>query len=519
MEDVHDDAHVATMEPSSGASLAPAAAASGESNDPIEIDPVPAASPHIHNASLSAAPSPLSLPHIRSLASSVDSEADEHLECCLVCGGIGELLLCDTCPMVYHVKCVGLKRIPEGLWSCDVCLGRATVDQYRERRQEARRARANQQAARHTRSGGRMLSPLPEQSDEAMSEPDIELESEGVACAFCRKVEPSFSSGYQPASASDPRYYEERMAGPFTDERGEEIYVHRACAMWSPQVFIKGRELQNVVVEVQRARWLSCAECGKRGASIGCCERSCPKSFHYPCAVQAQCCMQLPAYTVHCSDHAIAVNLPQKQLLEPPLLQLRLTNSQQVLTNTEPTNLTHAPIGNKNRAHDGFYSSVEAYEKFLARETAALAKKQARFAHLAHLLYDERKRTIRAELRIKTLSEEQREHAKLAKKCKRKHAMVIGHEDPEQKRRKLEEDSKAIEVMNGAPAAAGTSSDSISPSTAPPDSWSMIGGLSAQMESLKECVLLPMLYPELFTQLHIRAPRGMLLLGPPGTGE
>jgi len=46
-----------------------------------------------------------------------------------------------------------------------------------------------------------------------------------------------------------------------------------------------------------------------------------------------------------------------------------------------------------------------------------------------------------------------------------------------------------------------------------------IGGLAYQIKCLKECVLLPLLYPEIFVKLHIDPPRGVLLYGPPGTGK
>lgn len=39
---------------------------------------------------------------------------------CAMCGESGEVLCCDYCPKVYHLKCVGLKQneIPKGKWRC-----------------------------------------------------------------------------------------------------------------------------------------------------------------------------------------------------------------------------------------------------------------------------------------------------------------------------------------------------------------------------------------------------------------
>jgi hypothetical protein len=39
----------------------------------------------------------------------------------LVCGRGGDLLLCDGCPRVVHLGCVGLKRLPSGDWFCAFC--------------------------------------------------------------------------------------------------------------------------------------------------------------------------------------------------------------------------------------------------------------------------------------------------------------------------------------------------------------------------------------------------------------
>ena len=49
--------------------------------------------------------------------------------------------------------------------------------------------------------------------------------------------------------------------------------------------------------------------------------------------------------------------------------------------------------------------------------------------------------------------------------------------------------------------------------------WKDIGGLENVKQELKEAVEWPLKYPESFTRLGIRPPRGILLYGPPGTGK
>jgi len=46
-----------------------------------------------------------------------------------------------------------------------------------------------------------------------------------------------------------------------------------------------------------------------------------------------------------------------------------------------------------------------------------------------------------------------------------------------------------------------------------------IGGLDKQLSTLRELVDLPLLHPEVFDELGVRPPRGVLLLGPPGAGK
>ncbi|XP_053192923.1 ATPase family AAA domain-containing protein 2B [Scomber japonicus] len=46
-----------------------------------------------------------------------------------------------------------------------------------------------------------------------------------------------------------------------------------------------------------------------------------------------------------------------------------------------------------------------------------------------------------------------------------------------------------------------------------------VGGLSTHLQSLKEMVVFPLLYPEVFEKFKIQPPRGCLFYGPPGTGK
>ena len=45
-----------------------------------------------------------------------------------------------------------------------------------------------------------------------------------------------------------------------------------------------------------------------------------------------------------------------------------------------------------------------------------------------------------------------------------------------------------------------------------------IGGLNEQIRELREAIELPLINPEIFVRVGIKAPKGVLLYGPPGTG-
>lgn len=53
----------------------------------------------------------------------------------------------------------------------------------------------------------------------------------------------------------------------------------------------------------------------------------------------------------------------------------------------------------------------------------------------------------------------------------------------------------------------------------PDSTYSMIGGLEEQIKEIREVIELPIKHPELFENLGISQPKGVLLYGPPGTGK
>jgi len=54
---------------------------------------------------------------------------------------------------------------------------------------------------------------------------------------------------------------------------------------------------------------------------------------------------------------------------------------------------------------------------------------------------------------------------------------------------------------------------------APLETYADIGGLEQQIQDIKEAVELPLVHPELYEDIGIKPPKGVILYGPPGTGK
>ena len=54
---------------------------------------------------------------------------------------------------------------------------------------------------------------------------------------------------------------------------------------------------------------------------------------------------------------------------------------------------------------------------------------------------------------------------------------------------------------------------------APTETYADIGGLESQIQEVREAVELPLLHPELYEEMGIKPPKGVILYGAPGTGK
>lgn len=96
-----------------------------------------------------------------------------------------------------------------------------------------------------------------------------------------------------------------RLLGPLSDRFGiAGVWVHRQCAVWSPEVYFSGVGcLKNVRAALARGRTLKCSRCGRPGATIGCRVDRCPRTYHLACGRTEGCVFDHRKFLMACTDH------------------------------------------------------------------------------------------------------------------------------------------------------------------------------------------------------------------------
>uniref|UniRef100_A0A8C7XP59 PHD-type domain-containing protein n=1 Tax=Oryzias sinensis TaxID=183150 RepID=A0A8C7XP59_9TELE len=67
----------------------------------------------------------------------------------------------------------------------------------------------------------------------------------------------------------------------------EERWIHEDCGIWSAGVFLVRGKLYGLEEAARLARETVCSACQKTGAVVGCFQKGCSRSYHYPCALQS----------------------------------------------------------------------------------------------------------------------------------------------------------------------------------------------------------------------------------------
>ncbi|XP_042867039.1 uncharacterized protein LOC122249905 isoform X2 [Penaeus japonicus] len=92
----------------------------------------------------------------------------------------------------------------------------------------------------------------------------------------------------------------------------DEVSVHYFCLLFSSGLAQNGEDNEgilgfladDIVKEIQRGRKLSCCYCLRKGATIGCYNKKCRRTYHYPCGVkQNALCKFSDDFRSYCSQH------------------------------------------------------------------------------------------------------------------------------------------------------------------------------------------------------------------------
>ncbi|XP_051762127.1 nascent polypeptide-associated complex subunit alpha, muscle-specific form isoform X2 [Ctenopharyngodon idella] len=87
---------------------------------------------------------------------------------------------------------------------------------------------------------------------------------------------------------------EDEITGPLSSK--ENISAHQNCLLFASGIYCKnsptyddlfGFDVDDVKDELRRGKRLLCHHCNKNGATAGCENKRCRRSYHYPCAIEA----------------------------------------------------------------------------------------------------------------------------------------------------------------------------------------------------------------------------------------
>ncbi|XP_016019394.2 histone-lysine N-methyltransferase 2C isoform X10 [Rousettus aegyptiacus] len=82
-----------------------------------------------------------------------------------------------------------------------------------------------------------------------------------------------------------------------------DLWVHLNCALWSTEVYeTQAGALMNVELALRRGLQMKCVFCHKMGATSGCHRFRCANTYHFTCAIKAQC-MFFKDKTMLCPMH------------------------------------------------------------------------------------------------------------------------------------------------------------------------------------------------------------------------
>ncbi|XP_015914614.1 uncharacterized protein CG5098 isoform X2 [Parasteatoda tepidariorum] len=87
------------------------------------------------------------------------------------------------------------------------------------------------------------------------------------------------------------------------DAHLKETWIHEDCAIWCQSISLFGEEIQGLEEAVTEAYENTCCKCSLNGATLGCWGKGCKELFHYSCAKEMGCQMDIENFSLLCPKH------------------------------------------------------------------------------------------------------------------------------------------------------------------------------------------------------------------------
>ncbi|XP_020575117.1 protein BREAST CANCER SUSCEPTIBILITY 1 homolog isoform X2 [Phalaenopsis equestris] len=162
-----------------------------------------------------------------------------------------------------------------------------------------------------------------------------------IRCAFCH------SSNDLEVSGEMMHYCDGKSVDEDHNGGVNVIHSHKNCTEWAPDVYFEEDLVINLSTELSRSRRITCSCCGIKGAALGCFEKSCRRSFHYPCAKQTpECRWDYENFVMLCPLHSSS-KLPS-EMSELQKLSIKASASKgktQLKTTNDKNSLWAWPAG------------------------------------------------------------------------------------------------------------------------------------------------------------------------------
>ncbi|GIY41734.1 uncharacterized protein CG5098 [Caerostris darwini] len=83
----------------------------------------------------------------------------------------------------------------------------------------------------------------------------------------------------------------------------KEVWIHEDCAVWCQNISLIGEEVQGLEEAIAEANENNCCQCSLQGATLGCWGKGCKQQYHYSCAKETGCKMDIDKFSLFCSQH------------------------------------------------------------------------------------------------------------------------------------------------------------------------------------------------------------------------